>query len=170
MFYYVPKKSVFRIFGSKSKGKWFVRETRGRETRGDKGTGRQGDKGTRDKGTVLLSHCLQNGAKYDIIILPVRKSGVFDRRWLFFFSSFLNNRAKKAISAFCRNCFFIKLALLQMLGRYKSVVILSISVRISSHAQLDSSELAFLRMTGKNKCHSEQKRENPKKLQSDPSF
>ena len=56
-------------------------------------------------------------------------------------------RTKKAISAFCRNCFFIKLALLQMLGRCKSVVILSISVRISSHAQLDSSELAFLRMT-----------------------
>ena len=27
----------------------------------------------RDKGTVFLSPCLQNGAKYDIIILPSKK-------------------------------------------------------------------------------------------------
>ena len=59
-----------------------------------------GDKGG-DKGTVLLSPCLQNGTKYDIIILPVRKSGVFDRRWLFFFSSFsdTNDKAPRTISS-----------------------------------------------------------------------
>ena len=60
-----------------------------------------------DKGTVLLSPCLQNGTKYDIIILPVRKSGVFDRRWLFFFSSFSDTNDKNPLDDSLRDFYFL---------------------------------------------------------------